>query len=315
VRAAAGAAKPVVACFLGRHGVPAELRGAGTDARTVPSFPFPEAAVRALGRAADHAEWLRRPGGRVPALDRIEPDAARSVVAAFLADRPEGGWLAPDDAVAVCDAFGAAVLPLRRAGTAEEAAAAADVLGYPVALKAGSGDLVHKTDVGAVRLGLTSADQVRAAFDAMHDRLGDEMGGAVVQPMTEPGVETIVGVVHDPSFGPLVLFGMGGTAAELVRDTATRIVPVTDVDARDLVRGLRTSPLLFGYRGAPATDVAALEELLVRIGILADSLPEVAELDCNPVIVSPTGAVAVDVKMRVRPAPPAPADVRALRRV
>jgi len=315
VRATAGAAKPVVACFLGQHGVPEELRGSGSDTRTVPSFAFPESAVRALGRAADHAEWLRRPEGRVPSLAGIDADTARAGVERFLADHPDGGWLDPDAAVAVCEAFGVAVLPLLRANSADEAAEAAAALGLPVALKAGGGDIVHKTDVGAVRLGLTSADEVRAAFGEMHHRLGDGMGGAVVQAMTEPGIETIVGVVHDPSFGPLVLFGMGGTAAELVRDTATRIVPVTDIDAQELVRALRTSPLLFGYRGAPPADVDALEELIIRIGILADALPQVAELDCNPVIVSSSGAIAVDVKILLRPASPNRAEVRALRQV
>jgi len=155
---------------------------------------------------------------------------------------------------------------------------------------------------------------VEAAFEDMHKALGEQMGGAVVQPMADPGVETIVGVVHDASFGPLVLFGMGGTTAELVRDTAMRVVPVTDIDAHDVVRALRTSPLLFGYRGAPLADVAALEQLLIRVGLLADALPQVAELDCNPVIVSPAGAVAVDVKLRLQHAPPLRPEVRALRR-
>jgi acetyl coenzyme A synthetase (ADP forming)-like protein len=315
VRTTAEATKTVVACFLGHHGVPEALRGSGRDTRTVPSFAFPESAVSALGRAVDHGDWLRRPEGHVPAFDGVDVGAGRAAVDRFLESHPEGGWLAPDTAVALCEAFGVRVLPLRRAGTTDEAAEAAAALGLPVALKAGSGDIVHKTDVGAVHLGLGSADDVRAAFREMHDRLGDQMGGAVVQPMTEPGIETIVGVVHDPSFGPLVLFGMGGTAAELVRDTATRIVPVTDVDARELVRALRTSPLLFGYRGATPADVSSLEELIIRIGILADTLPQVAELDCNPVIVSPSGAVAVDVKVRLEPAPATRAEVRALRPV
>jgi acyl-CoA synthetase (NDP forming) len=183
----------------------------------------------------------------------------------------------------------------------------------PVALKAGSGAIVHKSDVGAVRLGLDSPDAVRDAFTAMQAGLGDAMGGAVVQPMVEAGVETIVGVTHDPSFGPLVLFGMGGVAAELLRDTSLRIVPITDVDAHEAVRSLRSSPLLFGYRGAPEVDVAALEDVVIRVGQLADALPEVAEMDCNPVIVSPQGATAVDV--RVRLAPPHSSPLRGLRRM
>ena len=136
----------------------------------------------------------------------------------------------------------------------------------------------------------------------MEDRLGDGMGGAVVQRMAAPGVETIVGVTQDPSFGPLVLFGSGGVTAELLADRTLRLVPMTDVDAHEVVRSLRGSPLLFGYRGQPEVDVAALEDLLLRVARLADEIPEVSEMDLNPVIVSVTGAVAVDVKIRIRPA-------------
>jgi acyl-CoA synthetase (NDP forming) len=148
----------------------------------------------------------------------------------------------------------------------------------------------------------------------MEDRLGDSMGGAVVQRMAEPGVETIVGVTQDPSFGPLVLFGSGGVTAELLADRTLRLVPMTDVDAHEVVRSLRGSPLLFGYRGQPAVDVDALEQLLLRVACLADELHEVAEMDLNPVTVSARGAVAVDVKVRVRPAEGAlPPDLRRMR--
>jgi acyl-CoA synthetase (NDP forming) len=140
------------------------------------------------------------------------------------------------------------------------------------------------------------------------------MGGSIVQPMASGGVETIVGVTHDPSFGPLVMFGAGGTAAELMLDRALRVLPLTDVDAAELVRSLRTSPLLFGYRNTPAVDVDALEDLLLRVGMLADEVPEVAEMDANPVIVSAQGAVAVDVKVRLSAGEPfPPADLRRLR--
>jgi acyl-CoA synthetase (NDP forming) len=133
------------------------------------------------------------------------------------------------------------------------------------------------------------------------------MGGAVVQPMVERGgVETIVGITRDVLFGSLVLFGMGGIEAELVRDTAVRFVPLTDVDAHDLVRSLRSSPLLFGYRNTPEVDVAALEETLLRVGLLAEHVPEVAEFDANPVIASPAGAVVVDAKLHLVPAPAEP---------
>jgi acyl-CoA synthetase (NDP forming) len=201
---------------------------------------------------------------------------------------------------------GVPVVPTARAATADDAARAAERVGFPVALKVGSAQIVHKTEIGGVRLGLASPEAVQRAFTELLDRLGDAMGGAIVQPMVEPGVETIVGVTRDPSFGSLVLFGMGGVQAELMRDTALRIVPLTDHDAHDLVRSLRGSPLLFGYRGSPQVDVAALEDLLLRIGLLAEHVPEIAELDCNPVIVSPDGAMVVDVKVRLAPTDPTP---------
>ncbi len=289
----------MVACFLGHEGVPEALRS--DEGRAVPSFAFPESAVRALGRVVAHAAWLRRDQGTVPELPGIDPGAARALVDDFIARHPEGGWLDPDEANRLVAAFGVACAPTRRATTSDEAASQAVALGFPLALKAGNGAIVHKSDVGAVRLDLASVDEVRSAFDELSTRLGAEMGGAILQPMVAPGVETIVGILQDRSFGPAVLFGMGGTTAELVRDTAMQLVPVTDADAHDLVRSLRTSPLLFGYRGAEPCDTGALEGLLLRVGLIADSLPEVAELDANPVVVSPTGAVALDVKVRLEP--------------
>jgi acyl-CoA synthetase (NDP forming) len=174
-----------------------------------------------------------------------------------------------------------------------------------VALKAGAGAIVHKSDVGGVLLDLGDDDAVRRAFIELRSALGDD-ATVVVQPMVPSGVETIVGVTHDPSFGPLVLFGMGGIAAELLRDTALRILPLTDLDAYEVVRSLRLSPLLFGYRGAAECDAAALEDLLLRVGHLAEMLPEVEEMDCNPVVVTPSGAIAVDVKIRLAPVVPGP---------
>jgi acyl-CoA synthetase (NDP forming) len=148
----------------------------------------------------------------------------------------------------------------------------------------------------------------------MQQQFGDAMGGAIVQPMIKAGVETIVGVTHDPSFGPLVLFGMGGTTAELLGDRTLRILPLTDEDAHEVVRQLRGSPLLFGYRGRPPVDVAALEDLLLRVGRLAEDVPEVAEMDLNPVLVTEQSAIAVDVKVRVAPgAAQFPQDLRRMR--
>ncbi len=305
--------KPVVACLLDRSGKldqPPESEGA----RSVPTFAFPEGAARALGRAADHAAWCRRPEGVVPALDGIDTARARGLVEGHLARYPEGERLGPGAAEELLECFGIPVVQTRTVASGSEAVAAADAVGYPVTLKAASGDIVHKSDVGAVRLDLATAGEVVDAYDQMYAALGDRMGGAVVQPMVPAGVETIVGVTRDAAFGSLVLFGIGGVQAELLRDSALRLVPVTDVDAHELVRELRTSPLLFAYRNTPQVDVDALEDLLMRVGQLADHLPEVAELDCNPVIVSPSGVVVVDAKLRlVAHTPELPDDFRRMR--
>jgi acetyl coenzyme A synthetase (ADP forming)-like protein len=304
------ATKPVVACFLDPDGRP-ELEQA--DER-IPTFAFPEAAAAALDRAASLAEWRARPEGVVPAVAGLDLAGARAVVDAELGSRPEGGWLDPDAAHRLLGCFGIPVVRTHRVTDAAAATAAADAVGYPVVLKVDAPGIVHKTDVGGVRLGLDSPAAVRAAFTEMRTALGDAMTGAVVQPLVPAGIETIVGVTRDPLFGSLVVFGMGGFETELVRDTALRIVPVTDRDAHDLVRALRSSPLFFGYRNTPPVAVTALEDLLVRVGLLAEHVPEVAELDGNPVIVSPAGVIVVDVKVHLAPhVPGAPEGLRSLR--
>jgi acyl-CoA synthetase (NDP forming) len=185
-------------------------------------------------------------------------------------------------------------------------------MGGEVALKAVAPDLVHKTEAGGVRLGLHGTSAVRRAARRMRATVmaaGHERPAFLVQRMAPDGVEMLVGVVHDPQFGPVLACGAGGTAVELVHDVAVRITPLADGDAHDMVRSLATFPLLDGYRGAPKADVAALEDLLVRISTLVEAHPQIAELECNPVVVTPTGDTVVDVRVRVhRPsaAPPEP---------
>jgi acyl-CoA synthetase (NDP forming) len=157
-----------------------------------------------------------------------------------------------------------------------------------------------------VQLELDSGAEVTTAYDEMASGLGARMTGAVVQQMAAPGIETIVGVAQDPVFGPLVMFGLGGVATELLGDRSFRVLPVTDLDAAELVRSLRASPLLFGYRGSPRVAVTALEDILQRVARLAGRIPEIGELDLNPVIVSTDGAVTVDCRVRVVPVPAGP---------
>jgi acetyl coenzyme A synthetase (ADP forming)-like protein len=302
-RAAAGASKPVIATFLGESGTPLPLR---EDRHHVPSFPFPEQAAYALAAAVRYASWRERPEGVVPELAGVDTGAARRIVAAHLDAHPEGGWLDAAPATDLLCTYGICVAPTRRAASLDEGVAAASAVGYPVVLKAGSPELVHKSDVGGVRVGIRDDTELRRAYAEMETRLGERMGGAVVQNQVPPGVETIVGVVQDRSFGPLVMFGTGGTAVELLQDRAFRIVPMTDLDAHELVRAPRGAPLLFGFRGTPKADVDALENLLVRVGRLVDEVPEIAEMDLNPVIAASDGATAVDVKLRLQPATPSP---------
>jgi acyl-CoA synthetase (NDP forming) len=235
----------------------------------------------------------------MPELVGFDADRARSVVDAFLTRSPEGGWLAGNEIDELLAAAGVRTIASAAVGNAEEAAQAATRLGFPVALKAAGPELVHKSDAGGVRLGLRSADEVADAYESMVDRIGERMTGGIIQQMAAPGVETIVGMVDHALFGPLVMFGMGGTATELLGDRSFRILPVTDLDAAELVRSLRASPLLFGYRGSPPVAVEALEDALQRIARLAGNVPDLAELDINPLIVTPEGVIAVDARAKV----------------
>jgi acyl-CoA synthetase (NDP forming) len=295
----------LVGCFLAAPAL-APLLAGGREGAAVPAFASPEPAARALARAATYAEWRRRPPGAVPELDGFDADGARSVVDRFLRDAPDGGWLPAPQVDELLDAAGVPFLRSVPVRGPEQACDVAADLGYPVALKATGPDLVHKSDVGAVQLELDTDAELTAAYEEMASSLGGRMTGAVVQKMAAPGIETIVGMVEDPLFGPLVMFGLGGVATELLGDRSFRVLSLTDLDAAELVRSLRASPLVFGYRGSPRVAVTALEDILQRVARLAGRLPEIAELDLNPVIVSTDGAVTVDCRIRTAPVPAGP---------
>jgi acyl-CoA synthetase (NDP forming) len=197
---------------------------------------------------------------------------------------------------------GIPVVETRLAGDRSSAAATADELGYPVALKVVSAQVAHKSDVGGVKLGLTSADDVGAAYDAILAAVGKAVPdatieGVTVQRMAEPGIEVIVGMSTDPQFGPVLMFGLGGVLVEVLKDVAFRIVPLERRDARQMMRELQGFPLLQGYRGQPPADLEALEELLLQVSAFAECRPEVAELDLNPVFAYPRGALAIDARI------------------
>jgi acetyl coenzyme A synthetase (ADP forming)-like protein len=302
-RSAAATDKPLLGCFLAWPDLQPLLHGEPGDATgvDVPAFASPEPAARALARAASYATWRLRSPGALPDLAGFDTDRAHKLVNTFLARSPDGGWLPGADVDELLAAIGVRTIAGAAVDNAAEAAQAATRLGFPVALKAAGPELVHKSDAGGVQLGLRSANEVADAYTSMADCIGERMTGGLVQAMAAPGVETIVGVVDHALFGPLVMFGMGGTATELLGDRAFRILPVTDLDAAELVRTLRASPLLFGYRGAPPVAVDALEDVVQRIARLAGSMADLAELEINPLIVSPDGVVAVDARAKVSP--------------
>ncbi len=278
--------KPVLAVVMSSEGIPAALRAAPHAAA---AFVYPESAARALGRAAERADWLRRPLGSVPELgvDRI---AAAAVIERALADRDDV-WLEPADVRALLLAYGIPLVGEEVAHSTEDAIGAATTFGYPVVVKTAAAG-VHKSEGGGIALDLCDAAAVREAAD----RIGAPV---IVQPMVKGGAELLAGLVQDPVFGPLVGFGPGGVFAELIGDAAFRIAPLTDVDAEELVTTGKAGKLVKGFRGAPAADVASLVDLVCRLSRLGEDLPAVAELDLNPVLALPDRCVAVDARVRV----------------
>jgi acetyl coenzyme A synthetase (ADP forming)-like protein len=287
---------PVAAVFLTAGDPPRELADATPR---IPAYGLPEDAARALARACEYAAWRERPRGEVPVLADVRREEAAALIATCLSDG--SGWLGPERVAALCSCYGIELAEAAVATSPGEAGRAADRIGGDVALKAIAPTLVHKTDVGGVKVGLSGAESVERAATQMRADVAAAGHGEctfLVQRMLS-GVELLVGVVHDPQFGPVLACGAGGVTAELMKDVAVRLTPVSDRDAHDAVRSLRCFPLLDGYRGAPRVDVAALELLLLRISALVEAHPEVAELELNPVVVSPTGVSAVDARVRI----------------
>jgi acyl-CoA synthetase (NDP forming)/GNAT superfamily N-acetyltransferase len=265
--------------------------------RRVPVFALPEPAVGALGHAARYAAWRRAPLGHRPDLTGVDPARARAIVGGALA--AGGGWQSTTVAAQLLACYGIPVAPTVPAHGIDAVVAAAAQVGYPVVVKAADPAVVHKSDRGLVRLDLADAGAVCGAYGAITATLGDPDAPVVVQRMRRGGVELAVGVVHDALFGSLVMLGLGGVHTDLLGDRAFRLLPVTDLDAGRMWRSLRGAPLLTGYRGSVPVDTAALEDLLLRVGRLAEDLPEVAELDLNPVLAFGGEVVAVDVKLRL----------------
>ncbi len=291
--------KTLLSVFMRSEGPPDELQ---SDEYRVPAYRFPESAARALARAATYGEWLERPVGSIPEFTGLDEARARAAIEGFLAGAGEdGGWLEPDGVSEVLNAFGLALPGSSVATSADEAVSIAQGFGGPVVLKVVSESALHKSDIGGVALNLATEEEIREGYERVTSVVEDA-DGVLVQEFIAGGHEVIVGMTEDPSFGPLILFGLGGIFVELIGDASFRIHPITDRDASEMIREVKAAKLLDGYRGEPPGDIPALEEAILRVSALIEALPEIVEMDLNPVKVLEPGAGirAVDARIKVR---------------
>jgi len=279
----------------------------------IPVYDVPEAAAAALAHASRYGAWRTGPHGQVPSFPDVRAADARALVTGFLHREPGGGWLPPDKTADLLHSYGIWLVDTEPTGSEDEAVKAAGAVSGPVVLKAEVPGLVPETGANAVELDLHTEAEVRAAYDRLADRFGRRLSRVLVQPMVTGGTEVRIGVTDDRVFGPLVVFGLSGAATEVLADQAARLTPLTDTDADALIRSVRAAPRLLGQRGASATDLETLRELLLRVSRLADDLPEVTELDLGPVIAKPHGAFAMDARIKVAPCLPQDPFLRRLR--
>ncbi|MFF7829899.1 GNAT family N-acetyltransferase [Streptomyces rochei] len=305
---------PVVLVRL-EQDVPVRLLPAG-EGGAIPSYAEPHAAARALAHAARRTAWLARPPGTRRTPDGIDTRRAHALADGWLTAHPDGGWLGPRTCAELLKCYGIPQSPWAWAETEDDAVRAAERLGGPdgrVVLKAYWPGLVHKSAQRAVHLDLRGESQVRGAYRDLWTRFAGLMSGALVQPLAERGTELLAGVVQDQVFGPLVVFGLGGTATEVFADRAARLAPLTDLDVHDLITSPRCAPLLFGSAGSDPVDLDGLEQLLHRLSRMSEDLPQLAEADFNPVLATSGGLMVLDARARLLPCRPQDPYLRRLR--
>ncbi|MCE5258453.1 MAG: acetate--CoA ligase family protein [Chloroflexi bacterium] len=291
--------KPIVTCFIG-----GAVTAAGVDAMTsadVPVYPFPERAIAALGAMYRYYAWLQEPDTAVETFD-----VDKSAVATLFADiRKEGRKTIGDtEAQAILRAYGITVPRSSVAATPDEAVAYCDEVGYPVVMKIASPDILHKSDVGGIKVGVKNEAEVREWFKTIVDRAkaakpSATIWGIQIQEMVQGAREIIIGMNSDPQFGPLVMFGLGGIYVEVLKDVTFRVAPMTRLQAKQMIEQIRSYKLLTGVRGQAAADLDATVDVLLRISQLVTDFPEIAELDINPLLVRDQGKGAVAVDMRL----------------
>lgn len=306
-RQAGGKDKPVLICWMAEGDLESAFE---VDGEVVPAFKQPEMPAKVLSRGAEYDEWRRQPAAQIPRFPDADIAAARALCTKALSER-SAGWLTTGETYALLAAVKLPMVKGSVATGAEQAVEAASAVGFPVAVKLASHRIVHKSDIGAVRLDLRSAEDVRAAYETIRRRLLQDnnleaMEGVLVQPMQPQGVEVAAGMSRDPLFGPMIAFGLGGIHIEVLADVQFRLSPLTTRDTSEMVRRIRGHRLLTGYRGHPPADLDAIEELLCRLSYLAERIPEITELDLNPVFALPDrqGCRIVDARIRVQ-SPPA----------
>jgi acetyltransferase len=261
----------------------------------VPCYPFPENAVSALAKAVEYRELMKKPRGIAPRIKGIKREQARRIIeTAMSRNKQRPFWLPAEDTVDLLNCYGICIVETSVARSADKAAAIAAQAGFPVVVKLNSSSITHKTDVGGVILDLNSKDEVKTAFNTIKDKLAaigreSEMEGVIIQKMITGGVEIIAGVTQDPTFGPLIMFGLGGVQAELLKDIVLRLHPLTELDASEMVSSIKMASLFEGFRGAPPSDIQAVQDLLLRLSAMVEGIPQIAELDFNPVKVMAEG--------------------------
>ena len=306
IRAAreAGFKTPAYVCWMA-EGDPD--RTFTVDGEAIPTYRYPEIPARIISRALSYETWRQRLLGTVPDYADADIPKAAAICAKALSDRGSG-WLTTEETHALLEAMKVTLVPGGIATSVEDAVQLARRVGYPVAVKLASHTILHKTEIGAVRLNLADEQAVREAFSTIRARLAQTghlkaMGGVLVQPMLSAGVEVMIGMTSDPLFGPLIAFGLGGIHVEILGDVQFRIAPLTDRDAAEMIRAIKGYQLLTGYRGRPSVDLKAMEELLLRISHLTEAIPEITELDLNPIFALPEsqGCRIVDARIRIDP--------------
>ena len=298
--------KPLLGSLMGMRRDADDLRytdAAGVD-RVVPVYSMPEDAVRALAMVSRYAKWRSTDRGELVAPIGISKRPAQELIDQVLAESPEGRTLTPEESATLLGSYGITVWPTRSVHSADEAAATAVELGFPVVLKSTARRVQHQQSITSIRIDLSSEEQVRVAYDSLREGLlpGEE-DSLVMQRMAPGGVACVVRSTEDPLFGPVVSFSGAGPPTELLDDIGHQIPPMTDRDVRELITSIKAAPLLSGYRGAAPVHQEALEDLIARVSVMAEDHPEIALLILNPVMAHVDGVDALGAEIEVTPAP------------